>query len=230
MSRPCRVEDRPPDSRNTTQTFFWRTTKNFTPFPVPHRDRARALFGAAPFYRQKASGHVSSVSVRVLLETLTLLTLFADALTVRKLTFADDLLTLTLFADAEGDRLERPMLSKTNNRQLEADAYEIRLRAERRAGELLGEMEKHSGGRPEKTGSEPRPVSTPKLSDLGVTKSQSSRWQRLADLPDEQFEAKVDRAKRKAVSVVDGTAKLRSGKPHAVALDLDLPRCQQMFL
>jgi hypothetical protein len=29
------------------------------------------------------------------------------------------------------------------------------------------------------------------LSDLGVTKTQSSRWQRLADLPKDEFESKV---------------------------------------
>jgi hypothetical protein len=79
-------------------------------------------------------------------------------------------------------------------------ATEIRLRAERRAGELLKEMEKNKGARSQshpKTGSSKQrpPVTddTPKLSDLGVSKTQSSRWQKLADLDQDEFEAKVER-------------------------------------
>jgi hypothetical protein len=47
-------------------------------------------------------------------------------------------------------------------------------------------MEKNGGGRPEKTGSAVRPVSAPttRLSDLGISKTQSSRWQQLAAVPD----------------------------------------------
>jgi hypothetical protein len=60
-------------------------------------------------------------------------------------------------------------------------AAELRLRAERRAGELLAQTEKHAGGDPSgtrshrATGSEP-----PKLSDLDVSKHQSSRYQQVA--------------------------------------------------
>jgi len=69
-------------------------------------------------------------------------------------------------------------------------AAEIRLRAERRAGELLKEMaatgERDPGGRGR---IELRPAT--QLSDLGITKTQSSRWQKLADLPAPDFEARV---------------------------------------
>ena len=92
-------------------------------------------------------------------------------------------------------------------------ATEIRLRAERRAGEILVEMEKHRGGRPTKTGSHEEPVL--RLSDLDISKSQSSKWQRLAELPDDEFETKVERGKRKAVSVIDGTAKLERAEMRA---------------
>jgi hypothetical protein len=66
------------------------------------------------------------------------------------------------------------------------------------AGELLAEMatkgERHDGaGRKERS----QPV-TVKLDDLGVTKMQSSRWQKLAKLPEEKFEEKLQRAKSAA--------------------------------
>jgi hypothetical protein len=84
--------------------------------------------------------------------------------------------------------------------QLLRDATEIRLRAERRAGELLAETPKavggEHGGRPKIDGSRSQPsIPTPTLTDLGVTKIQSSRWQKLAALPDDKFEIRVQHAK-----------------------------------
>jgi len=43
-------------------------------------------------------------------------------------------------------------------------------------------------------------AATPKLSDLGVTKTQSSRWQHLAAMPADRFEQHVAAAKRQAVN------------------------------
>jgi N6-adenosine-specific RNA methylase IME4 len=85
-------------------------------------------------------------------------------------------------------------------------ATDIRLRAERRAGELLHEMAKNRGARPGKTGRKARPLldDRPKLADLGVSKTQSSRWQKLADLDEGAFESKVTRTKRIAVASVEG--------------------------
>jgi hypothetical protein len=72
-----------------------------------------------------------------------------------------------------------------------AAATDIRMRAEIRAGELLAEMKKNKGTRAQLRGDVPiggraqkPPIdNTPKLSDLGVTKMQSHRWQKLAALP-----------------------------------------------
>jgi hypothetical protein len=77
--------------------------------------------------------------------------------------------------------------------QLQNQACEIRLRAERRAGQLLLEMEKNPGtrgeGRPRKDGAKRRSAEStakpPKLDEIGITKDQSSKWQRLALLVDE---------------------------------------------
>lgn len=73
-------------------------------------------------------------------------------------------------------------------------AAEIRIRAERRAGQLLLEMEKNPGtrgeGRPRRDGTRIRRSADstalpPKLEDIGISKDQSSKWQRLALLVDE---------------------------------------------
>ncbi|MCI0349196.1 MAG: hypothetical protein L0Z53_07205, partial [Acidobacteriales bacterium] len=65
---------------------------------------------------------------------------------------------------------------------------EIKLRAERRAGELLREMElkDHTANLPK---SHDVTLDKPTLSDLGIGKMQSSRWQAIAEIPEETFEA-----------------------------------------
>jgi hypothetical protein len=88
--------------------------------------------------------------------------------------------------------------------QLQNQACEIRLRAERRAGQLLLDMEKNPGtrgtGRPRKDGtrferSNTSTAQKPTLEEIGVTKDQSSKWQRLALLVDEStFERAVVQA------------------------------------
>jgi N6-adenosine-specific RNA methylase IME4 len=85
--------------------------------------------------------------------------------------------------------------------ELISKATEIRMRAERRAGELLRQMD--SEGQRAKAGDREsgrgkKPLSRPTLADLGINKTQSSRWQKLADLPEEQFEVKVEGASKAA--------------------------------
>lgn len=68
-------------------------------------------------------------------------------------------------------------------------ATEIRMRAEIKAGELLAEMKQRGERQSEKQnlkrGPKSQPATSVKLSDLGITKDQSSRWQKLAALPKE---------------------------------------------
>lgn len=98
---------------------------------------------------------------------------------------------------------------QARDRTLIMNATEIRLRAERRAGELLLEMPKNKGARSQshpKTGGRTKlpPVdSTPKLSDLGVTKDQSSKWQKLAKLEETEFEQRVDKAVENGIAAID---------------------------
>jgi hypothetical protein len=98
---------------------------------------------------------------------------------------------------------------QAKDRVLIDQATEIRLRAERRVGELLKETQRNKGargeGRPKKGGSSVRPPKdgTPRLSDLGINKTQSSRWQKLADISNDQFEELLTHAQHKASAVVD---------------------------
>lgn len=58
-------------------------------------------------------------------------------------------------------------------------AAEVKLRAERRAGELLADVVK--------MGSPIQVSDMTTLDDLGVTRDQSSQWQLLAQIPEETF-------------------------------------------
>jgi hypothetical protein len=95
---------------------------------------------------------------------------------------------------------------QAKDRTLIEDATEIRLRAERRAGELLAEMAE----RDERPRGRKKESHVATLSGLGVSKTQSSRWQALAAIPPEKFEGvvanardKVNRAVRNAVREVE---------------------------
>lgn len=95
-------------------------------------------------------------------------------------------------------------------------ATEIKVRAERRTGELLREREKHDGGRPagkpvkieDQFSSKP-----PKLADLKITKQQSSDWQALAAIPAPEFERRIKNAAGDPAALT--TAKIL--KPAAVS-------------
>lgn len=71
---------------------------------------------------------------------------------------------------------------------------EIKLRAERRAGELLSDREPNRGARGSGSNQyqvRSHDVTTPTLSDLGISKMQSSRWQQEAAVPEAEFERHI---------------------------------------
>ena len=67
-------------------------------------------------------------------------------------------------------------------------ATEIKLRAERKAGEILRDTPKQAGARGIGKSGIPEENSTPTLADIGVTPKESSRFQKLASIPAEDFE------------------------------------------
>jgi hypothetical protein len=66
---------------------------------------------------------------------------------------------------------------------------QIRVRAEHRVGQLLRQIaidgERHSGqAKPGHKVAKESSNTTPTLDDLGITRDQSSKWQKLAEIPD----------------------------------------------
>lgn len=91
---------------------------------------------------------------------------------------------------------------------------EIKVRAERRAGQLLAEMPKNQGTKGQLAGGNtivPPENYVKTLADLGISKNESSRWQKLAGVSDEKFEHAVAAAKEVAGEVTTA-AMLRAAK------------------
>ena len=83
--------------------------------------------------------------------------------------------------------------------QLIQYATEIKVRAERRCGELLARTDKAKGAA--RADWKTRSDDATTLQDMGLTKNESSRYQQLAAMPDEHFETAVETAKATAGEV-----------------------------
>lgn len=102
---------------------------------------------------------------------------------------------------------------QANDNELVEKATEIRVRAQRKAGEMLalsrergqraGQADAGKIGAAERWNSESEPATShpPTLAEIGITKDQSSRWQSLASMSDEHFETAVETAKSTAGEV-----------------------------
>jgi hypothetical protein len=81
---------------------------------------------------------------------------------------------------------------QAKNHDAERWAQEIRIRAERKTGQLLRETAKAKGGKPPQAGNRSKPTTgfaPATLAELGISKDQSADWQKLAKVPNEEFEA-----------------------------------------
>jgi hypothetical protein len=80
---------------------------------------------------------------------------------------------------------------QAHNVEAERQACEIRLRAERKAGKLSAELEKKPGKRTDKQPVGVVPIGSKKdeLHKAGVSQDQAKQWEKLAAVPDQDFEA-----------------------------------------
>lgn len=94
----------------------------------------------------------------------------------------DKMEALRLYLKQQGESLE-----------MQNACAEIKLRAERRAGELLKETVKPGGNGSNQYEQKSRNVTiaTPTLAEIGITKMQSSRFQAVANIPEVVFEQKI---------------------------------------
>src|SRR5579859_5981135 len=101
------------------------------------------------------------------------------------------------------------------------DAAEIKLRAERLLGELLAGLDLQDGGDAARARSQRATEVPPRLRDLGISKTQSSRWQAIASVPTpvfDQYIAEVrDRGRR------DGATELTTAGALSVARQYRTP-------
>lgn len=107
----------------------------------------------------------------------------------------------------------RAYAKMANDIDLEMDAAEIRIRAERRLGIMLTEQKKAgalaTGGQPyQSTGSKSEPVA-PTLADMGIDKKLSMRSQKVGGIAERAFEGMVERLRDE----------MAAGRPR-VSLDL----------
>lgn len=73
------------------------------------------------------------------------------------------------------------------------DATEIKLRAERRAGEMLKQAPKNKGaqGNPNGQGVRYHDGTAQTYGEIGITKNQAARWQEIAEIPEDVFEQTI---------------------------------------
>jgi len=81
--------------------------------------------------------------------------------------------------------------------EVQNNICEIKLRAERRMGEMLKEMPKRDGGQAMKIKARLQDVTEvqPTLKDIGIAKHESSRYQKIAELSEEKFEEIIHETK-----------------------------------
>lgn len=137
--------------------------------------------------------------------------MLAEATTIQKAKELKDL-ALTAKDWAERKKLGNEVISNANF---------YALMAERKLGELLEATERNKGtagkGRPKKGGdhSEPPKDDAPTLSDLGISKKESSKAQEVAALPDEEFQAVLSGKKTRKAATKEAKKKKAATKMKA---------------
>jgi hypothetical protein len=108
-------------------------------------------------------------------------------------------------------------------------ATEIKVRAERKCGELLARTEKNTGAKG--VGKSALPVlegTPPTLAEMGISHNESSRYQQLAAMPDDHFETAVATAKATAGEVTTAFMLREATKHKPIAKPMKGKRAEAM--
>ena len=97
--------------------------------------------------------------------------------------------------------------------QVQNDIAEIKIRAERKAGELLRDMPKATPGVKPNSVTPCNRIETT-LEDIGIEKHQSSRWQQTAAIPEKDFEEHIIKTKQEGELTSASVLRLASGLKH----------------
>lgn len=132
----------------------------------------------------------------------------------------DDILHIRDFAEAARVYAQAAKLGLENQNE----AAEVKIRAERKAGEMLAKMPMNEGGRPSETSNVMLPViDTPTLADLGIERMQSSRWQTIASLPEDVFEEHIQEVKAEGKELTSAGL-VRVAKFESASNKIDAPK------
>jgi N6-adenosine-specific RNA methylase IME4 len=100
----------------------------------------------------------------------------------------------------KAEALRRYAAQAGHGLEMQNQAAEVKLWAERRAGELIAATDLDRGGRP----SENRSHDVTGLSDLGIHKMQSHRWQTISSIPEAEFVAHIEKTKASRKELTQG--------------------------
>lgn len=122
----------------------------------------------------------------------------------RELALANSIDEVKLIRD-QAEAIRQYIRQQKGSFSMQNQAAEIKIRAERRVGEMLKEPGREKPGEYKKLHDEtfsPKPS----LEDLGITKIQSHRWQLEAEIPETQFEEYIAETKAKAEELTSRAA------------------------
>lgn len=115
-------------------------------------------------------------------------------------------------------------MQQQRNTEAERRACEIRLRAERKVGKLIQQMERARGKRtdlPTSVHDEPKLSLSETLKSHGISGTQAKRWQKLADVPEDQFEATFAKPAKPSTNAIIAAQKKPESKAEAEQRAMD---------